>query len=250
MTLNHSEVLACSGNDLKDYYHFFSATRSRARRNVLVGAMMRGEVCHLHAFKPHHAREKAVFGALNTLAMGDAQAVESAQTCHLALALQRGILHPDQLLSLNMPLPRRKTVGGILIDDFVMMSRVDRDAAFPTEAATRADDMQETYKNVKLQPNEGKAFRDQRSVSFWGADADGVAGLIRGSMRRSLPLQVLLLDIANCGVATHDLLQIVTGSLISLFLFRRRFLALLDPLFQSYRGREPDAVFALSPVCR
>ena len=48
----------------------------------------------------------------------------------------------------------------------------------------------------------------------------------------------LLLEVVQIGVATPELLQVLTGSVISLFLFRRRFLALLDPVFQSYEEDE------------
>ena len=54
----------------------------------------------------------------------------------------------------------------------------------------------------------------------------------------SCSLGRLLLEVAQIGVATRELLQVLTGSVISLFLFRRRFLALLDPVFQSYEEDE------------
>ena len=66
----------------------------------------------------------------------------------------------------------------------------------------------------------------------------------------SCSLGRLLLEVAQIGVATRELLQVLTGSVISLFLFRRRFLALLDPAFQSYRGRREGQVFVLSAEAR
>lgn len=44
--------------------------------------------------------------SLATLAMGDTQAVELAQTCHLGLGYQHKIICPENLLSLQSPPPR------------------------------------------------------------------------------------------------------------------------------------------------
>ena len=164
--------------------------------------------------------------------MGDTQAVELAQTCHLGLALQHSVLAPGDLVGLTLPPPRGKTFAGILINDFVTLSkrRPEQDGASP--AAVVADKMQDTYKAVELLPNERKAFRDQEVASFWGCDLDGRAGLLRGSLKRAVPLAGLLLEVVQIGVATPELLQVFTGSVISLFFFRRRFLALLDPFFK------------------
>ena len=106
--------------------------------------------------------------------------------------------------------------------------------------------MQGVYKDVGLIPHEKKAFRDEASATFWGIDLDGSAGLLRGSLRRAVPLAGILFKMAELGVSTGDLMQVVVGSLISLFLYRRRLLSLLDPLFEAYRGVGPRAIIALS----
>ena len=67
-----------------------------------------------------------------------------------------------------------------------------------------ADKMQDTYKAVELLPNERKAFRDQEVASFWGCDLDGRAGLLRGSLKRAVPLAGLLLEVVQIGVATPE----------------------------------------------
>ena len=48
------------------------------------------------------------------------------------------------------------------------------------------------------------------------------------------------------GYGTADLLQTVTGCIISLFLYRRRFLSVLDSIFDCYRGRGKREVVKLS----
>ena len=121
--LQADEELVCSGNDLKDFYYFFAATASRSRRNVLVGAVHPKELSHLKALKPEHLNEGAVFEALKTLAMGDCQAVELAQSCHLGLAISSNIINTENVIALSKPPPRCPTSVGLVIDDFVTLCR-------------------------------------------------------------------------------------------------------------------------------
>ena len=106
--------------------------------------------------------------------------------------------------------------------------------------------MIEVYEKVGLMPNKDKSFRDATQASFWGADADGARGHIRGALKRSLPLASLILKLIDVGCGTVDLLQTITGCIISLFLYRRRFLSILDGIFESYRGRKPREVVWLN----
>ena len=60
---------------------------------------------------------------------------------------------------------------------------------------------------------------------------------MRGALRRAVPLAGIILKMVNVGHSCRELMQVIVGSVISLFLFRRRFLALLDSVFESYRRR-------------
>eukprot|EP00438_Fugacium_kawagutii_P006451 Skav204515 [mRNA] locus=scaffold3201:99100:106360:+ [translate_table: standard] len=234
-----------SGNDLKDFYYFFRATPSRSRRNVLVGEIPTSEIAHLHCVKEEHLKHKYLYGSLNTLAMGDSQAVEVAQTCHMGLAIQSGIINKENLLSMHLPIPRTPTMSGVVIDDFVSLSRLDsREVGCGSAGAAVTEKMQNKYLDVKLKPNVDKGFRDEDKASFWGADLDGLAGVLRGSLKRAIPLAGLILRGISIGYVTTEFLQIIGGSLISLFLYRRRFLPLLDSLFgacnNSYNNNNND----------
>ena len=254
ITLEDYEDLTCSGNDLKDFYYFFRATSSRARRNVLVGPMHPKAIQELSAVKGHHLKAPVVYGSLNTLAMGDTQAVELAQSCHLGLALQHHILDADMLLTQSKPLPRTQTMLGVVIDDFVTLSKVpngvDAKSADPSEGARLAEQMQTVYGEVGLMPNVDKAFRDEKASSFWGVDLDGKRGTLRGSLKRAVPLLGLLLQVLEIGACTADLMAILSGSMISLFLFRRRFLSLMDSVFGSYIQRRGDEIFGVTGQLR
>ena len=241
----HQNLLA-SGNDLTDFYYLFKATKSRSRRNVLVGGVHPKEVQHLRALRPEHLDEKVIFGALGSLAMGDTQAVELAQSCHLGLALQHDIVTSDNLTTMRKPPPRTQTTVGLVIDDFVTLSKVHCSSSGPSEGADLAERMQDIYEDVKLIPNRKKGFRDEAQSNFWGLDLDGKRGIVRGSLKRAIPLAGLILKIVQIGAVSTDLLQITAGSLISLLLFRRRILALLDSLFEATKGRGARDIFELN----
>ena len=241
------EVVLTNGNDIRDFYYLFRASLSRSRRNSLVGAVHAKQISHLNAVKAIHLKHGLVFASLATLAMGDTQAVEIAQTCHLGLSLAAKTATPDSLLTLTRPIPRCKTMTGLVIDDFITISVVPQEQSDkPSEAAQLADQMQDMYEDVHLIPNKKKAFRDSLSGTFWGADLDGASGIIRGSLKRAIPVCGLVLQVCKLGVATGELLQTLTGSIISLFLFRRRLMSLMDSLFGSYRNENPRSMLKLS----
>ena len=244
--LSENEILKSSGNDVRDYYHMFVASDERRRRNILTGAVHPSEVRHLSCYSSEFDKATKVFGALATLAMGDAQAVEIAQTCHLGMSLQAGVATQRNLLNLAGFHPRSRDLVGLVIDDYVSMSIVDKSAVGPTPGAVLADTMEEKYESVGLLPHKDKAFRDEEQSTFWGVDLDGRAGLIRGSLKRAIPIMGILLRTAKLGVATVGLIQILSGSIVSLFLFRRRFLSVLDYLYRSCRGREDADIVKLS----
>ena len=233
--LSESEDLACSGNDLTDFYYLFKASPARAQRNVLVGPLHPKEISHLKAVKAEHLDQKIVYGSLSSLAMGDCQAVELAQSCHLGLGLQHDIIEADNLVTMYRPLPREKTMIGLVIDDLVAISKISKDAntdELPSPGAKLSDKMQDAYEEVGLIPNKKKSFRDERDCTFWGVDIEGSSGLLRGSLRRAIPLAGIILQLVKIGACCADLMQVMTGSLISLFLFRRRLLSLMDSLFR------------------
>ena len=111
--------------------------------------------------------------------MGDCQAVELAQSCHLGLALQHDIICADSLLTMYKPLPREHTMIGLVIDDFVATSKVPSSTDLGhelSEGAQLAEQMQDVYEEVGLIPNRKKSFRDENDCSFWGVDVDGKRG--------------------------------------------------------------------------
>ena len=224
----------------------FIATEQRKRRNVLSGPLHPAEIRHLSCFSSEFEKASKVYGALATLAMGDAQAVEIAQTCHVSMALQGGIAEQGNLLTLSGFHPKSSTLVGIIIDDFVSLSIVSRSHPVPSQSSVLSDKMDSQYDAVGLISHKEKGFREETHGSFWGVDIDGEEGLLRGSLKRAIPLVGILIRTAKLGYASVGLLQILAGSIVSLFLFRSRFLAILDYIYRACRGRNDRDIVKLS----
>lgn len=246
LLLEDHHVARSSGNDLRDFYYLFRVSERRSARNYLSGVLDARRLSHLRALEQKVFKDGKVVVSLRTLAMGDTWAVELAQTAHLSLALNSRTAARDGLICLGRPLPRGSTLTGLVIDDYVNISLDHEDEiCAPSEGARLAELMSKKYEEAKLIPNQKKAFRDETSASFWGIDLDGQRGLLRGSLKRAVPLVGLLLRVAHIGVSTAGLLEVLAGSIISLMLCRRRLLALLDSLFESYKGRDSSEVVVL-----
>ena len=244
--LGENEEIRCSGNDVRDYYHMFAVSAERCRRNILVGALEPSTVRHLSCYRSEFDSAVALWGALATLAMGDSHAVELAQTCHVGLSLSAGVTDGSNLLNLAGFHPRSKNVVGIIIDDLVSISIVDANSAERSRSWQFADMMDDKYAEVGLISHKEKGFRDSVFSSFWGVDLDGRSGLVRGSLKRAIPLFGLLMRVSKLGFASVGLLQILSGSVVALFLFRRRFLSVMHQIFQACNGRKETDIVRLS----
>ena len=146
----------------------------------------------------------------------------------------------------SAPHPLWSSSKSCIIDDFVVLSTVKDGETEPSRGANLSGKVEELYKEVGLIPHPEKAFRDEERSTFWGTDFDGKRGLIRGSLNRAISLAWILLRVAKLGVCSVEFLQTLSGSLVSLMLFRRRVLSLLDMFFAATRGRNGNDVVQLS----
>ena len=119
--INSNDILINS-NDIQDFYHLFRVSDERCRRNSLVATVAPWEVSEFKAFRKWMFGHEELCVGLACLAMGDTQAVELAQSCHLGICLQRSVIQEDSLVSMMRPPPSQKTMAGFVIDDFVSLS--------------------------------------------------------------------------------------------------------------------------------
>ena len=159
-TLQPDEVIVAAGEDLRDYYYFYQVSEARAARNALAFDLTETEARQFEAFNKVTARSKRYVPALNTMAMGDVNAVEYGQQAHVMLALQTGLRFAD-LMTLRGQLPRQDVLVGLVIDDFICVEKMPKEliADKQLRSSAIADAMVEAYKSAGLQPNDGKRFR-------------------------------------------------------------------------------------------
>eukprot|EP00438_Fugacium_kawagutii_P026205 Skav223835 [mRNA] locus=scaffold1256:189550:193986:- [translate_table: standard] len=244
--LAEGEKLMMSGDDLSNYFYTFKVGYDRGTRNFLEWRIDTKLVKDFPGFPPHLADEPVVYACLCTLAMGDSAACEYAQTSHLSLGIHAGAVTSDGLLTLHGRTPRTDSISGLIIDDFIMMQKVPIDATHCKALEDRRASLHATYNKVGLEAHPSKGFSQEEKASFWGADVDGLRGLVRGSIPRAASLCWITFQVAELGVSTVGLLEMISGGFVALFGFRRRMMSLLDLIYSAQSGRCQDEIISLS----
>ena len=88
------------------------------------------------------------------------------------------------------------------------------------------------------------------SHTCWGGHVEGIQGYVSAPIPRALALAVVTLWVAMLGFATPGLLDILAGSWVSVLVFRRRMLCLLDLIFNAMRGHSVSTLLRLSRELR
>ena len=135
-----------------------------------------------------------------------------------------------------------------MIDDFVILEKVPRSlpAGSPSPCSAIIDTVRETYDDVGLPRHAGKAVYQGRTGTFWGLQVDGDAGRARPTLSRCIPLLHVLLEVLRLGQASVALLEVLAGSLVSVFQCRRRVMSALEELYAVQRGLPRNAVVVIS----
>ena len=244
MSPGEKVITACE--DLRDYYYYFVVSRQRAARNALRFELSHREASAFKAYREVENPTSCAFlvPSLNTMAMGDVNAVEYGQQSHVQIALRCGIL-PTDLLTMKGVFPRQSWAVGVIIDDLVVIEKVPRSLNAGDISTTVADLMVEAYHDVGLCPHDKKRVRDAVHAKFWGISLDGESGILRAQVERVLPMTALTAKIAKLGYASRKLLEVVVGSWIAILQCRRRCMCLLSAVFEDIQSHEYDSTFRL-----
>ena len=246
LQLQPDECIVASGEDLKDYYYYFKISPQRTRRNAISMSFTRAEAQQFKAFSEVECSTADIFvPALNTMAMGDVNAVEFGQQAHAVLALSTG-LHLSDLLTLRGTAPRQAWAVGLVIDDFVIVEKVPIAEPSAGLSAMIADNMVEAYEIAGLVPNQKKRFRDDARPKFWGISLDGEAGIIRAQLERALPIAFITARVARTGLASRKLLEVLAGAWTAILQCRRRGMCLLEAIFEEIQAHSYEEEFQLS----
>ena len=241
--------LYLSGTDLRDYYYCFRVANKRSFRNAMKCPMRPSELKHLNCFREWHLKHRVVYPCLATLAMGDNNAVELGQMCHVKLGLLAGAFAPHELLCVHGRAPRGSISCGIVIDDVLIAEQLKPEEVGPsitTEGEYRLNLLCEQYAREGLTAHPKKTFRAASKTTVWGSQIDGVTGICRPNVSRLVPLLDITARTARLGVATVALLQVLSGAWVSILQYRRRMLSLLHFIYIAQAGRPQEAVLRLS----
>ena len=246
--LEPDKQLLVHTEDLREYYHAFVIPFQRQQRNAFKAVYKASELRHLRCYTEELEEEEWVVPALATMAMGDLNSVAFGQTAHLAVILRNSTLELDDFLTLQGRPKRGELHAGLLIDDFVLWEQVglDTDLTQPTAGSAVVDQVRGAYLKVGLPRHPGKAVSKSPFGEFWGAELDGVKGIVRPNLKRLIPLAHILCRVVRCGYSSVALLEILSGSLVSAFQLRRRMMSLLHEIYAAQKGRQQADVVRLS----
>ena len=188
---------------------------TRFPRNVLAGALPESVARAYAGFEFAEAGHGHYYAALNTLAMGDRNAVTYGQTAHLSLLLSCTDVSLTELITLDSRPARGGFGARVCIDDFVCLEKRRRGAGAPPRSEHVVSSMRASYKEAGLERSEKKASENVTKASFWGAAVDGESGDVRALPSRALPVMSYVLEVSRIGLATQSLLDVIAGSLVS-----------------------------------
>lgn len=246
MNLKAAEQLIVSGEDLRDFYYHFVISQNRARRNVLKFALTPAEAARFKAFETVKKGAAMYYPSLNTMAMGDRNAVEFGQQSHVHLCLALGLKLRD-FITLRGSLPRQPWCIGVMIDDLVLIERVTAEMQKPYITTEIADHMVQAYESVKLQAHEAKRMRELTEAKFWGASLEGSSGLIRAQLERAVPISFITSQLCRLGWSSRKLLEIVAGAWVAILQYCRRAMCLIENIFHDISEHDYHEVFELKP---
>ena len=253
VSLKPYEVLLLSGTDLRDYYFNFVISEERIVRNCLAGAVDESFVRAYCGHEVFQKRRGPYRASLGSLAMGDINSVEFGQLAHLSLALSSGAVAPTELLTLRSKPSASAIAGGIVIDDLVVMEKIDREAVAAmvpgtSRGAVRLGKVEKAYETAGLEQSKPKTFKEKLRATVWGALVDGDKGVVRPVPERLIPVISLTVEVIRAGVATRHILSVISGFFVAVFQFRRRFMALLEEVFKAPAWMGDHVMFEIWPA--
>lgn len=265
--------LSISISDRKDYYHQIKVTRRRAISNTLGPGLPASCLVGLEAFgsfligsetkkrydrlrdgdrlgkmKPDRcgADDETVFVAFNSVLQGDHCGVDLATEAHTNLLQSQGLLAPDVQLTADKPWRHPSHVEGLVIDDFFSISveengqekghaKSEKAYACAQQAYKRAGLLGSPEKD-KCGADEGKAIGAYLNSSH-RALSRGIC-TIGAPAEKRLALSTLSLHLAQLPATTCGLHSCVVGAWVSMLIYRRPMMSLLNSAFRLVTGDE------------
>ncbi len=250
--IGEDETLVLHAEDLREYYHAFKISDQRMIRNALKMKVFPSQVSHLGCFREELYKFKELVPCLNTLAMGDLNAVAFGQAAHLAVLLRGSSLRLEDFITLKTRPSRKRIRAGLMIDDFVLFETVSNkeyeelQEGKKSRGAIIVEEVREAYERAGLPRHPGKAVEQSATGECWGLQIDGQQGWARPNLKRVIPLANVILKILRCGQVSVGLLEVVSGALCSVFQTRRRLMSILHEVYAAQKDRQKGDIVRMS----
>ena len=240
LLLDDCEFLRGSGDDLRNYYYMLRLPENWIKYNS-AGRRVSSAVLREFSLDPN-IPHRVCFAVLG---MGDKNGCDVAQAVHEALLRRHGVLRPENTLHYGEHLPEGDLLEGVYLDDLLVVKRCKLPAPIPLDGsfvapAPQADDVdvmtvqaaEAAYVEAKLQRAEHKAFRQCTSFKAWGAEIDGVRGLVGSPLEVHRQVWHLIQKVVVGVWASVEVLRKVAGYLSFAFQYRREFYSLKHHLYK------------------
>lgn len=261
LPMEDKHVCVCSVDDVKDFYHAYSATDERARSSPVGPTFYWREVAKFRASQ--QAKEvgrvdehDVLVCCFKGLGMGDHAAVDIAQESHTNLLRAFGGMKKEETLNYRKPLPvpPSKYYEGVMIDDHLGVQLLQKRSTLKETVKQPGRDLQafqsaeHAYNSTGLEAHPGKKVR--RSCRVWGAEIEGVSGLVGPSRTRLLKLSQLTSVVAQSGPIDEKVLEALLGLWAYCAQFRRPMFSFMFHVYYQHSPGTSNTPFKLSKEAR
>ena len=278
-----------SVTDRRDFYHQAAVTSERARTNMLPFSYGFKELGGLAAFSNwtsqkktrHHGLDRTQVGdqfgiespakrgvlveelypSFKSLFQGDHLGVEFALSSHESLLVDEGLLWPSRRLLGHSPVPDSDRFEGLIIDDYFAIGIEPRNSkAHDTFAFSALAQAREAYQKHALLGSVEKDVVCETSFKAAGAEINSSEAALCHRLisvgppwQKRFGVSVVSLRAARLPWITKQLAVRLSGNWVSMLLFRRCLVSIVDSFFalgaqcESNLG-QPDVV-PLSRKC-
>lgn len=260
LPLESSHVVACSVDDVKDFYHAYEATEARAKSSPVGPRFQFREVAHLNAYQAALAEGRirptdSLVCCFRGLGMGDHAAVDIAQESHVNVLRSFGGMRDSETLNYRKPLPLTQTgfYEGVMIDDHLGLQLLPRrnsrkrtlsQPGRDQEAFQEAD---KAYEAVGLQAHPKKKQRRTFHTQVLVAEIEGEQGLVGPSRGRLLQLARISAEVAVLGIGDEKIVEALTGLWAYCAQYRRPMFSFMHAV---YHQRGPESGETLFKITR
>ena len=263
LPLEDKYVCVCSVDDVKDFYHAYSASTERAKSSPVGPSFRASEVAHLGAFKDAiregrlHVMSR-VACCFRGLGMGDHAAVDIAQESHTNLLKAYGGLVEGEVLRYRNPLPDppSKFYEGIMIDDHLGIQLLERRSSLRAtlDQAGRDEEAfasaEQAYAEANLESHPKKRQRRVLNAKVWGIEIEGLRGLVGPVRSRLLALATLTARAAAPGPVDQQVLEGLCGLWSFSAQFRRPMFSFMYAMYHQQGPGRADEPFRLTREAR